>query len=449
MGIRTSIVLVLTALFVSIQGIIGADCYWAVALGNAILHKGHIPEGVPFAAAATRGWPNVPALAELVFAAMNHAGPGMLLVAQLVAVAMAMGLLSIGARSLGAEDAETAATLLVLTLGALPSMAVVRLQLVSLVPFALLVLLLRRQDQVPSAGIWLMVPLFAVWGNLHGAVLVGLAVACAYLAFSRVRRDPGVAISVCLASVAAIHANPAGFDTWRYYAGVLRNEAAQRHSDLWARPSLDSGFDILMMGSTVVLILLTLRRRRPLWEYIAVAGLGVGTALTARNGLWLLMFCSAAAAAGLTSQRPFHGALQRQRDSAKSSVVLLALGLTVATVSSVHRGADVVPVSDRATLAVVKLAAGGVLLAPEPAAESFAAGGATVWMANPIDAFGQSDQAAYLDFLAGGPQASRAVASADLVVAHEGTALAKRLARSVRLHPVPDAPGWLFFKPTL
>jgi hypothetical protein len=382
----------------------------------------------------------------MLFAAMNYGGPGMLLCAQLMSVAAAFGLVAVSARKLGAGDAETAAVLLVLALGALPALAVVRLQLVSLVPFVLLGVLLCRQAMKPSAEIWLMVPLFAAWGNLHGAVLIGLAVAGAYLAFSRLRLTPWVAISVGLASVAAIHVNPAGLDTWRYYAGVLTNEAAQRHTELWARLSLDNGFDILLAASAVVLIPLALRRRRPLWEYVAVAGLAVGTVLTARNGLWLLLFCAAPAAAGLTSQRPFSAA-PRLRSSVKWPIILLGVCLSMAAFLSIHRAAEVGPVSDQTTVAVAKLAAGGVLLAPEPAAESFAAGGARVWLANPIDAFGQSDQAAYLDFLGGGPRAGTAVASADLVVAQEGTELASRLARSVTLQPVPNAPGWLFFRP--
>lgn len=446
LGIRTSIVVVLTALFVSIQGIVGADCYWLVAMGNAIRGLGHVPEGVPFASAATAGWPNVLVLAELLFASINHVSPGMLLVAQVLAVTIALSLVSVDARRLGAGDTEVAAALLVAALGVLPALAVIRAQMVSLAPFVLLIVLLRAESRAPSSKIWLVVPLFAVWGNLHGAVLVGLAVAGAYLAFSRLRLARGVAISVGLASLSAINVNPAGLETWRYYAGVLSNEAAQRHSDLWARPSLESGFDILLLASALVLIPLAIRRRRPNWEWVAIFGLAVGTALTARNGLWLLLFCAAPAAAGLTSQRPFRGT-PRQRMSGRFPIVLLSLGLCTATALSVQRASDIGPVSAMATVGVVKLAAGGVLLAPEPAAESFAAAGATVWLANPIDAFGQSDQAAYLDFLAGGPQASRAVASADLVVAREGTELARRLGRTARLQPVPDAPGWLFFKP--
>jgi hypothetical protein len=89
-----------------------------------------------------------------------------------------------------------------------------------------------------------------------------------------------------------------------------------------------------------------------------------------------------------------------------------------------------------------------VLLAPEPAAESFAAAGATVWLANPIDAFDRDDQAAYLDFVSGGPSAGDAVSSADLVVVKAGSRLANRMEQRAQLQDVPGARGWKYFRPT-
>ena len=53
----------------------------------------------------------------------------------------------------------------------------IRGQLFSLPLFAVCVLLLRAETREPSRRIWLLVPLLALWGNLHGAVLTGAAVA--------------------------------------------------------------------------------------------------------------------------------------------------------------------------------------------------------------------------------------------------------------------------------
>ena len=53
------------------------------------------------------------------------------------------------------------------------------------------------------------------------------------------------------------------------------------------------------------------------------------------------------------------------------------------------------------TASVKALAQGRVVLADEPLVESLAAEGVRIWLSNPIDAFDQADQAAYLDFVSG------------------------------------------------
>jgi len=106
----------------------GADCYWVAALGAEILRTGRVPDGIPFAAAPTAGWANVPVAAEVLFAWLAKAGPGGLVGAQLLADAAALLVLALGARRLGAGDLGTAGVVLLVALGSLPSLVVVRLQ---------------------------------------------------------------------------------------------------------------------------------------------------------------------------------------------------------------------------------------------------------------------------------------------------------------------------------
>ena len=206
---------------------------------------GALPDGVPFASAATAGWPNVLVVAELLFASINHVSPGMLLVAQVLAITIALSLVSLDARRLGAGDTEVAAALLG---DARSPPRFGRSARPDGFAGALRPSYCATQGGKPGAFLKDLAGGAALCrlGKSPWAVLVGLAVAGMYLVFSRLRLAPGVAISVGLASLSAIHVNPAGLATWRYYAGVLSNEAAQRHSDLWARPSLESGFDILL-----------------------------------------------------------------------------------------------------------------------------------------------------------------------------------------------------------
>ncbi|MEO7753775.1 MAG: hypothetical protein ABIS35_10205, partial [Terracoccus sp.] len=260
----------------SLTVVIGADTLWLVAMGDTIAGSRSIPDGIPFAAADSSGWVNVPVLGELALAAVHLAGPVGLVVAQLVVVGVTLLLTAVGARRLGASSGAGAAAVLLVGLGALPSFGIVRAQLLSLVPFVVVLLVLRRQQRRPSHGIWLIVPLVAVWGNLHGAVLVGVAVIGCYLLFSRLRVEPVVAIAVGLATLAAVWVTPGLLATGTYYVSVLSNEAAARGTDLWAAPSLGSPFDVLLVLAAVLLVGAALRRRLPLWEYVALAGLAVG-----------------------------------------------------------------------------------------------------------------------------------------------------------------------------
>jgi hypothetical protein len=72
--------------------------------------------------------------------------------------------------------------------------------------------------------------------------------------------------------------------------------------------------------------------------------------------------------------------------------------------------------------AAARAAGGRVVLAPEPLSEELAAAGATVWVSNPLDAFGSRDQSAYLAFLrADANGATRALEQAEVVIAQRGS----------------------------
>lgn len=424
-----SIVLVLLSKTVTI----GADALWLVAMGDAIAREGGIPIGVPFAAADSSQWVNVPVVGELLFAGLHGLGPLGLPALQLVVNAAFLVLLGVGARRLGAGDRATAAALFVAAMGMLPALGVVRAQLLSLVPFALLLLLLRSEHARPSRRIWLLVPLVALWGNLHGAVLAGVAVAGCYLLFSRLSVEPLTAVPVGLATLGALWITPGHLRTADYYLGVLGNEAAQRGSELWAAPRLDAPFDVLMMVAALILLGLTLTARRAPWEYVALAGLVVATVTSARHGLWLVAFCAAPAAFMLSRvgaeragpELPAATSRTRLTPFVAATMAVTAGGMLWSRAPAFEENALVV--------AAVKEAAGReqIVLAPEPLVEALAASGVRVWASNPIDAFSREDQGAYLDFLTGaGRSDSRALSTSEIVVAKIGSPAALLAARA-------------------
>ena len=455
--------------------VIGADFLWLVALGGDIFAHGRVPDGVPFAHAASQDWPNVLVGAEALLALVWRAGPTAPLV---LGVAVALGswaaLAAIAARR-GAADVATAVVVVVVAASSGPAWGVVRLQVLSILPFLGVLWLLDRESDRPSGRLWAVPVVLAGWGNLHGAVLVGLSVTGVYLLVSRVRSAPLLAVGVGAASVAAIFVNPAGLRTVTYYAGVLRNEAAATGTQLWAGLDLGRPADRLVVAALAVLLVAAARQLRT-WEWVAVAGLSVGAVLTARHAFWLALLLAAPAAAGLTAGwtravawmgerravrqdrasgqaaagraggpagAPAPLVIAAGRVSTVAGVLLCMLGL-VAAGTRRHPVAQV----DLADAVALRSVAGSrVVLAPSPLAEVLAVNGVRVWLADPLDAFARHDQRAYLAFLAESDEWVSSI-GADLVVLPSTSPMAARMVswgfRPVTSVGVPSA--WLVFE---
>ena len=429
-------------LVLALLTLIGADLLWLVAMGDQVRATGVLPDGVPFAAASSEGWPPVLVLAELVLSLVHEAGLGGLLVWHYVLVLTALGLVALGARRQGAADLPTALVVASLLLGGVGTLAVVRLQTFSLVPFALALLLVRSQHARPTRAMWWAPVLVGVWGNLHGSVLLGVCVIGAYLLCSRLRHRVVETLALGLSMLLALFLNPAGWRTPEYYLGVLQNEAAAQKEGLWAAPDLTNPFDVLMVTAAVLLGGFALRRRLAMWEYVAAAGLTVVTVVAARNGIWLLIFLATPAACGLTRAT----LLQRRPGwPAVRSLGTLVVGLAVCAGVLVHRSEAVARADTALAEAVREAAPGRVVLAPEPVVESLAVHGVRVWLANPLDAFSRQDQRAYLDFMSGRPGMARAVAGSDAVLVESGTAAEEEMGDLPGFEVIGLPDSWVLF----
>jgi hypothetical protein len=408
--------LVLLAEFVRI----GGDWDWLVAMGDHVVATGSVPESVPFATAETSGWRNVPVLAELLAAGLHALGDRTAVVVHLALVAATLAVLAATARVRGAGDAYVGGALAALVLGSLSTFGVVRAQTLSLLPFALLLALVARQARRPDRGIWWVVPLIVVWGNLHGAALLGTCVLGAYLLLHRLRRRPLESVGVGVAALIGLCVTPQGWRTPQYYAEVFDNVAAQRAEGLWARPALDAPFDVLMLLAVAALAVLVLRTRREAWEYVALVGLAVATASAARHGVWLLFLLVVVAAGRSDRLDTLESRRLRQGASAGAGVVA-AVATVVALPLAASRGEAVLGAQPEVVAHVAQVARStrgdeAVVLAPAPLSEALAVAGVRLWAGNPLDAFDHSDQAAYLDFLTGRAGLLRAVDGSDVVV---------------------------------
>ncbi len=425
---------------------IGADLFWLVALGDDIRAHQRIPDGVPFAAAASDGWPPVLLVAQYALSLVHEAGLAGVLIWHYVLVLLSLVVVAVDARRRGASDLATAWILVALLLGGLATVGVVRLQTFSLLPFAALLLLLRGQHRQPDRLIWLAPLLIIVWGNLHGAVLMGVCLVGAYLLFSRLRSRPLETVVVGASCLVALLVTPATWRTIGYYLGVLDNEAARQGEGLWASPSLGNPFDVLMLVSALVLGVAALRRRLPLWEYVAVAGLSVATVMAARHGIWVLIFLAVPAARGLTRRDDRVDILDEGPRRVPLGLLLtLALVLCAGAGYLGYRAQSVSAHDQRLASEVSRLVPGGVVLAPEPVVESLAVHGVRVWLGNPLDAFTREDQRAYLDFMAGRAGMERAVAASDAVLVRSDAEAAEVMASMETFTASEIAEGWLLY----
>ncbi|MDQ6776736.1 MAG: hypothetical protein M3071_11100 [Actinomycetota bacterium] len=371
---------------------VGADARWLAALGHAITERHSIPTGVPFAAAPTSHWRDAIVLAELVFNGLEQAfGDRGLMLAQLLAVGVAFAVLARDALAEGADSPGTSRALLLAAVGMLPSLTIARVQLFSLVLFPVVVALLRAQARRPSWQIWLVVPLLALWANLHGTVLLGLAIVLAYLLCSRARREPMVSLGVALASTLALCLTPALTGTVAYYHGLLTNVAAQSGQGMWGMLSLTSPLDLLLIASVVVLLVRVARARPQLWEWAVLIALGALTIQAARNGVWLLFFLAGPAARAARAAGARWPGL----------VAPVALASIAVIVFAIVRGPAPVGATPALLARAMILANGSPILAEATLAEQIALDGGRIWVGDPIDAFSRPDQAIYLDWLAG------------------------------------------------
>lgn len=421
---------------------IGADLLWLVALGDDVRRTGALPAGVPFAAAPSDGWPPVLVAAEVALSLIHELGLAAVLIWHFLVVIVALVLVAIDGRRQGVTDKAMALTLGVLLIGGAATFGVARLQTFSLIFFAMTLLLVRAQYRDPSRRMWCAPLIVAVWGNLHGSVLLGVCVIGAYLLFSRLPRRRVETIALGVATLGALFLNPATWRTPHYYLGVVENEAAARGEGMWAAPSPANPFDLLMIVAIVALGGLALRRRLPLWEYVAVLGLTIVTVIAARNGIWLLLFLAALPAMG--HRRPVSVPGHVGRPSVHVTACVVA-GLLVCASVLGYRAQAMTEVEQDLAREVLQAAPGLIVLAPEPVVESLAAEGVRVWLSNPLDAFSAEHQGAYLDFMAGRSGMSVAVDASDAVLVLDGSSADEVMARFGGFDARPLVSSWTLY----
>jgi hypothetical protein len=417
---------------------VGADARWLAALGGVIVRAGRIPASIPYAAAPSHDWVNVPVLGELVFHWLEALGGDRALVAaQAFAVAATLVLLLRDMRVAGASDGARALVIVAIPFAAASALFVVRAQLFSLPLFALLVLLLRAEARSPSRRVWLVVPLVALWSNLHGAVLIGLVVTSAYLLFERLRGERWTSLGLLVLAWGALFATPALARTGDYYLGVLHGEPAASGFGLWAPLSLSNALDIAFLVVALPLLWFAWRARPRVWELASLVVLAGSALHVGRNSVWFVLFVSVPAAAGL--------GLHRTRPTRNVLVGCAWAVPVVLLVTAFVRTPAQTVAGPTMRAEAVRLAAGEPILADPEDAEQLALDGRRVWIANPIDAFDRVDQRLYLDWLRGRAAGQSLLRRHHVVLVQLNSIAQRRLARDAAFREVARDPAAVLY----
>lgn len=261
-------------------------------------------------------WVDQQWLAQVVLYGLARAGGvGLALAACLLATLAAFGLCARIALRRGASPFAILAVL-VLCVVAAPWGWQLRPQSFGLLLFAVTLSLLERDRQL------LVLPVLCLWANVHGSVVVGVALA---LAYAIATREP-----LLLLAPAALFASPYATELGGYYRTMLLDPPFGRAIREWQRttPSaLTAGFFLLV---AVVLVLVWRRRRRVLpWDVVVVA-LTLAIGLDALRGTVWFALAALAVAPLLATRRETAAVSSVLGSTVAAGVVLAALAFVAA-----------------------------------------------------------------------------------------------------------------------
>jgi len=208
------------------------DLWGHVRFGQAVIAHKHLILNDPYSYSAFgHRWDNHEWLTEFVMAASYNAfGVVGLKLWKFACVAATMLLVAMGLAETGATPTVQLNTLTVVAVATMPQMEF-RPQLFTFMLAAAMLTLLARHNYRREAPLWLLIPMMALWANLHGGFIVGIAILVIYTAVTAIddlingaglHRGLGLS-ALTVAALASTMITPYGRDTWRPVLRALRN----------------------------------------------------------------------------------------------------------------------------------------------------------------------------------------------------------------------------------
>jgi len=213
------------------------------------------------------------------------------------------------------------------------SMWQVRTQSLAFPLFVAVFALLARDARTPSARVYVVLPLLCVWSNVHGSVVLGVALTALRgldLAAGG-RRLRGAALGV--AGLLSLAASPYGFHVLGYYRSTIFNPAFHALVNEWQPTTIGAAtasFFVLLLGAGWLL-----GRARPSltrFEWLALALIGAAALDAVRNvGYFALIALMLLPSALDLAWPPARQSAGRRLDAA-ASVVALAAAAVIAVI---------------------------------------------------------------------------------------------------------------------
>ncbi|MDP9258273.1 MAG: hypothetical protein M3Q31_17235 [Actinomycetota bacterium] len=315
---------------------IRADTWFDLAAGRDIVQHGLPHSDRLMALTAGHSWQDQQWLAHLTSYGLFDLG-GLPLVSLVDAgcLVLALSIAILAARSFGGSPLWIAAVASPLILIQVPSET--RAQSFAMPLFAALVWLLSRDARRPDRRILLVLPLLALWANLHGSILIACVLVllrCAVGAGTALRgrrlRDLWRYVGLAAAAVLAPLASPYGLEMLDYYRSTATNGAFRSVVVEWAGTDLRGWFGpvfFLLAGLAIVGIARP-EIRLGLFDCLCLVFLVLIGIDTLRNVVWLPYAAVILLPAGLARWSPESGSA-RLRPLLQTSVVTGAIGLAL------------------------------------------------------------------------------------------------------------------------
>jgi hypothetical protein len=311
---------------------INGDTWFGLVAGRDIVQHGLPHSDRLMALTAGRPWQDQQWLSHVAsYGLYRLGGLPLLSLVDIACVVAALCIAIQASRSFGGTPTWITAVAGPLIMIQVPSEA--RAQSFVLPMFAALMWLLARDARTPDRRILLLVPLLALWANLHGSILIAcmlVLLRCAVGAGSALRRRTpralGRHLAVSTIALVAPFASPYGPDLLRYYRSTLTNGAFRDFASEWAGTTFRSWFGpaFFLVVAAVIIAIVRPEFRLGAFDTVCLLLLALLGLDTLRNVVWLPYAAVVLLPAGLARWSP-----EAARSRLRPFLAVLAIGCAI------------------------------------------------------------------------------------------------------------------------